>query len=256
MATQDSSFNIRLAQPKDIQACREVDVAAWGEESAATESMLFDRIKNEPHGNFVLEDHNTGKILGSVWTVSLAELPSKSWWESTGEGTYNGVCSQNSEIGFGVNLAVHPDYTHQKVGEALAYHGLEAAWKNGKKIFVLGARIPEYHKWHEVFGVEDYLHVHLDDQKKLLFFNQCTQQFHQGPHIEELQGTTRRIDPAKNWPVCKSKPYPTGLLDGELNFFMRLRTRDTPCKVFKAIPDYFPDPESCNFGALIGWELK
>jgi len=257
MSSQNSPFFIRMASPDDAEECHEIDVEAWGEESAATVEMLLARISAYPLGNFVAVDRQTGQIVGSVWTVATAEKPITTWWETSGEGAYSAVCNPYGDLLVGINVSVRPPYLGRNVGEILVIRAGEVAWAMGKRKAVLGSRIPEYHKWRDVFEAKDYIHLKLDALGTHVYYHDAASgNLHQGPMKADLRAVAdgEKIDP-HGWPVIgKAADFTLRGFDGELAYFLDIRIAGQRCRLFQLLPGYFPDPDSCDNGVLIGWE--
>ncbi len=256
MTSLNTDLFIRMAKEEDIPACQAVDVEAWGPDSAASEAMLRSRIASCPFGNFIAKDRTTDEIVGSVWTISTVEKPVVSWQETSGDGMYGSACDPHGDFVFGVNLSVRPAHAGRGVGQALAVHGVEAAWMMGKRKLQLGSRIPHFHKWQDVFRVDDYVHL-LIGGDHVYFRNPETDVLHEGPPFQELRAELARtgalLEP-RGWPAAALAPLHTRAFDGELAFFLDIMVRGRRCRPFRPLPDYFPDPDSCNYGVLIGWE--
>ena len=247
------AFFIRMATPSDAQTCHEIDVEAWGAESAASVEMLLARITRYPLGNFVAIDRATGEIAGSVWTMALDDKPVLSWWETTGQGSYEGTCNPFGDMLLGVNVSIREAYAGCGLGEKLVVRAGETAWLMGKRKAVLGSRIPEYHKWQHLFTAEDY--IRLERASGIAYFRDpATGALHQGPAVDALRASQGgRIDP-RAWPLAASEPAASRTLDAELAFFLDMRINGRRCRLFQLLPGYFPDPDSCDNGVLIGWE--
>lgn len=256
MPKTDTSFFIRVAAPSDVAVCREIDEAAWGVESAASAEMLDARLDRWPTGNFVAVDRSTGRILGSVWSVATDLKHIVSWRQASGDGAYDGICNPNGDVSYGVNVSVYPDCSGQGIGEALVSRAVEAAWLAGRRWALLGSRIPHLHKWHDIISVEDYVRLKVDEYGRVCFQDVDTGAWHVGPLKSDLRAYTRggRINP-RVWPVVSvSAMWQMSAFDGELGFFLRIAAAGRLCRIYRPLPDYFPDPDSLNYGVLIGWE--
>src|SRR5688572_6815965 len=255
MQPVEPSFFIRMATPADVQTCHEIDVAAWGAESAASVEMLQARLERWPIGNFVSIDRATGAIIGSVWSVATDLKSIVSWWEASGEGTYAGICNPYGDVSYGVNVSVRPELTGQGLGEALVSRAVEAAWLAGRRWALLGSRIPHYHEWHDILSVDDYVSLTQDDHDRVCFQDPDSGVWRIGPLKHDLRASAAggRVDP-RAWPVSAIAPLRPRVFDGELGFFLGIVADGRRCRVFRPLPEYFPDPDSRNFGVLIGWE--
>lgn len=251
-----SPFFIRMARLSDVAACRAIDVEAWGEDMAASEEMLRSRIERYPCGNFVAIDRDTGDIVGSAWTLAIADKLVTTWWECSGEGEYRS-CDPHGDIIFGVNLAAKPAHEERGAGAALTVRVAEMAWLLGKRRSVFGARLPQYHLWAPVFAAEDYIRMRKARSTGSLYFTDVASgRIHAVRENAIAPGAgflLPRVDP-RGWPVVAALPLDASPLDGFLAYFMGIPVRGQPCRIYKLLPEYFADPDSCNYGVLIGWE--
>lgn len=248
-------FVIRLARHEHVRAARDIDVAAWGEGSAATEEQMHARIDAFPIGNAVAEDRH-GNILGSVWGVAIDDSPIEgwSWWKCTGEGVYKNA-TVYGDVGFGVNCSVRPEWGAKGVGTALIEWNVRSFFELGRKKWRFGGRIPEYHEWASLFTAEDYVRVsHVDGA--VYFLDMVSGHSHQGPMLDELKAMRERdpssqLDP-RRWPIVPILPKGAQALDGELQFFLDLRALGLAPRIYRVQPEYFPDPPSMNYGVIMG----
>lgn len=253
MSILETRFFIRMAAPADVRECHEIDVEAWGSEAAATEEMLHARIARYPFGNFVAIDRASGRIVGSVWSVATDEREITTWWEASGYGAYERVVSLNGDVAYGVNVSVRPSAAGQGAGELLVSRAVEAGWIAGRRIALLGTRIPHYRKWSQIFAVEDYVHMQRKSDGSLWFLDPTTGSMRSGPSEDGLLGAGKHVDP-RAWPDRYRIDHGSKPLDGELGFFLSLTVQGRRCRIYRPLPGYFPDPDSCNYGVLIGWE--
>jgi|GEM_PF-1991226 len=255
MQPVETPFFIRMATPADAQTCHEIDVAAWGAESAASVEMLLARLERWPIGNFVAVDRATGLIIGSVWSVATDLKSIVSWWEASGEGTYANICNPYGDVSYGVNVSVRPEHMGAGIGEALVSRAVEAAWLAGRRWALLGSRIPHFHEWHDIITVDDYVLLTQDDHDRVCFQEPDSGVWRIGPLKHGLRASAigGRVDP-RTWPESAIAPVRPRVFDGELGFFLGIVGAGRRCRIFRPLPEYFPDPDSRNFGVLIGWE--
>jgi hypothetical protein len=248
-----SPFFIRMAAPGDVAECREIDVEAWGEDSAASEEMLLSRIATYPCGNFVAIDLSTGKIVGSIWSLSLKGKRISTWFDTSGDGMYGNACDPHGPILYGVNLSMRRAYAGRKVGHLLTERGAGMVWVLGKRFSLFGSRIPEFHQWQKVFSPEDYIHVQKTPGGLLFFVDPINGNCHAGPFTTDAHIAGVRIDP-RSWPQVAAVPSHSEALDGELAYFLSPRPKGKAPRIMRLLPGYFPDPDSLDYGVLVGWE--
>lgn len=249
------SFEIKQAVPEMVADIRALDVAAWGEESAATEEMIASRIRINPFGNYVAVEKGTNRIVGSVFTLIGDDKPVKTWLESTGNGAYHDVFNPYGEVLFGANLAVSPDKQGQQAGFFLFERSVNLIWVKGKKCGRMGARMPEYAKWNGLFTAEDYVHLYLAGEE-IFYVKDGEIRSTEFAKIKAWreQGNKEKLILA-DWPVAKHG----GLrqlrpLDGEVAFFCSCVVKDRPVEIAGFLPDYFPsDEDSHGHGVLLEW---
>jgi hypothetical protein len=248
-------FRIRMAGPTDVPSCHAVDVEAWGEDSAASEEQLLSRIREYYAGMIVAEDE-TGRIIGLGCTMAMDEPETMHTWSQTsGEGTYRGVCNPHGDLLFGVNMSVRDDWLKRGVGKALVVRAGEIGFALGKRKFHLGSRIPHLHEWQKVFRAEDY--VRLCRKGSQVYFQGEGGTLRRGPMETDLAVFRQRdegfVDP-RTWPVSDHRPLSLEAFDGELAFFLGIRINGEACQIVRLLPGYFPDPASCDYGVLVEWK--
>ncbi len=226
------SVNVRRAQLFDLAGILEVQRAAWGE-SAATPEMYESRITTSPEGIFVAEIGE--KIVGVVATYSIKgydpEHPIATWEEATAGGMLRDRYDPDGETMYGVDLAADPTVEHTEIGARLVAAGLENAAQLGKKMVVLGTRLPSYHK-HSTIPLDQYVRTRI-----------CAV-------VGEGGAQKADVDPSM---VTRETRWGWHYLDEELDWFTRRFQRDRTFGVYGALPCYFPDPDSLDNAALIIW---
>lgn len=160
---------IRQANLSDIPKILQIEIAAWGDELAATEEMYKSRIITFPQGVLVSEDG--GKITGVVVT-QLVDYDinsfNLSWYEATDNGYIIKTHKPNGQTVYGVNLSVSPD-ARRGTGTALLESIGKLAIILNLKQGMLGGRIPDYYKYKNI-PVEEYIKKILvvNNQRRLL----------------------------------------------------------------------------------------
>jgi hypothetical protein len=258
MTTTNQPFFIRMARSEDVPVCHAIDVEAWGEDSAASEEMMLERIRSYPFGNLVAIDPSSEEIVGSVWSMPItSDAGIRTWSSTTGNGSYGSACDPFGDVTFGVNVSARKAYAGQKLGQILIIRGVEIGWCLGRRFAMMGARIPCYHLWQHVLTPDDYARMEVDDDKNLYFPAPedpknlvCA-----GREATSVLNAGQPIDP-RSW-VRKARTSLTSrtrLLDPELAYLMDIVVTGDRCSISRVIPGYFPDPDSCDNGVLIGWK--
>jgi GNAT superfamily N-acetyltransferase len=163
-----NKIKIRQAKIEDIPQILEVEKAAWGEGRAATFEMFESRIKTFPHGNLVALANN--KIIGVMATQIMnydLEKNAFTWYEATDNGYIKKTHDPKGDTLYGVDLSVHPLYQNKGVGKKLMISVGKLAIKYNLKQGVLGARIPNYHKYADKIKVEDYVKINKNEKTNI-----------------------------------------------------------------------------------------
>ena len=150
---------IRNAKGEDIPTIREMELASWGEELAATEEMFRARLEVFPKGVFVALMGE--RLVGVVVTEILANYdlakPTPKWLATTDNGFIRGSHDPKGDTFFGVDLSTVLDVDRAEVGTMLVERERLLLQDLGLKRGVLGSRIPAYHRFAGKMPVEEYV---------------------------------------------------------------------------------------------------
>lgn len=242
----------RPARPEMLDDLYTCDVAAWGEEMAASRDMLAARMAINPGGNYVAIQKESGKIVGSVWTTWVDDRSFTTWAEATGDGMYAPAFNLFGQVLFGANISALK--IKEPVGPFLLQRVTELVPTMGRQFARMGGRMPSYQRWSRLFRPEAYilLYRHAD---RVYLKDDIFGHIHDGGSLFELMRivdtATEQIDPY-TWPRVE---WPGELVpfDFELRFFTSVKIRERPFLIKRLLPEYFPDPESMNNGVLLEW---
>lgn len=119
-------IKVRAEKPEDLEAIRQVNVAAFGRDG---EANLVDRLRSIA-STFSFVAVKSGQIVGHIFFSPVA---------------IDGECRDDLLILGLAPVAVLPDYQRQGIGTAMIRHGLnECAQLGSKAVVVLGS--PEYYR--------------------------------------------------------------------------------------------------------------
>jgi len=158
---------IRKAELADIEEIISVEARAWPVEGVATAEQFKARIETFPDGVLVAE--LDGRVVGVVVgeKVNLDQLKEEgiSWHSITDGGFIKKSHNPSGDTLYGVDLSVDPQYQHRGIGRRLLQEIGKMAIKSNLKAGVLGARMPDYHKFAHRFTPEEYLNFRDKDGK-------------------------------------------------------------------------------------------
>ena len=133
------------------------------------EGFLTAFVNGEGAGNFTLLRMN----------YDVKKPPCVSWEELTAAGSGSNVVKDGDTL-YGCSLGVSPRFRGKNIGAMLVYHALRRTVELGCKQFVLGCRIPDYHKYCDI-SVEEYIRLKRNDgeylDRELRFYSRCGLRF-------------------------------------------------------------------------------
>ncbi len=154
----DQKIGIREATAEDVSDIRSVEISAWGVEEAATKDQLKSRIEMFPAGNIVAERGN--EIMGYVSFMLIDYEPfslngDNTWYKVTDNGYTTKHDFDGSDL-FGVNLSVAKG-APPRTSKPLIFEVIKRGMQMGVRSYVLGSRIPLYHKHNDRMSAVDYV---------------------------------------------------------------------------------------------------
>ena len=212
-------IRIRQARVDDIEAILLVEKKAWPENLRASREMYESRLGTFPQGTLVAEGE--GKIEGVV-VVEIVNFRSVSdvcsWNEATDYGYIRKSHDPQGNTLYGVNLSISPQ-TQSRVAVALLEAVDKLAIKLDFKQIILGGRIPRFARYLKHYCQKNGISVISDEKRDKI-----------ADHY--IRATTRKGHS----------------LDPQITFYQKVGT-----KIIKLLPNYFKDPESLDYGALLIW---
>lgn len=244
------------AVPALLDELSRVDVAAWGEDMAATPDMLLSRMQLNPMGNYVAVETESGRIAGSVWTLWVDDRSFATWMEATGDGLYAGSHNPFGDVLFGANISVDRSVaTTEAVGPFLLQRIIGLVPATGRRLARMGGRMSGYLNWSQLFAPADYIQLYRARDR--VYWHDADSQCWRdgGPFFEifklKWQNQPKQINP-RHWSACSApaEHYP---FDPDLRSFTSVMIMGKPLKIVRLLPGYFPDPDSCDNGVLLEW---
>jgi hypothetical protein len=248
-------LKFRPASPALLDELCRVDIAAWGEDMAATREMLQRRMEVNPTGNYVAIESVSGRIAGSVWTLWVDDRSFQTWMEATGDGLYDGSHSPFGEVLFGANISVDRAVpATQAVGPFLIENVIGLVPATGRQYARMGGRMSGYRPWSKLIAPADYIRLYRAGPKIYLHDIDHEQWRDGGQFIELLHGrdTARQFIDPQAWPACQA-PLQVRPFDPDLASFTSVSILGRSLSIKRLLPGYFPDPDSCDNGVLLEW---
>lgn len=158
-------MTIRQATQTDVPEIIKVEKRAWPEGGAATATQFESRIKTFPEGVMIaiVDSRVAGVVAGEIVTSTYLEKDGTSWSDITDDGFIKRSHDPDGDALFGVDLSVDPDYRNSGVGRALLLEIGKMAIRKNLKMGILGARMPDYHKYSKDVKPEAYIRQRSSD---------------------------------------------------------------------------------------------
>lgn len=149
---------IREIEEKDIDEVVKMAQAAFGNPDIAFERKHYEsHIKIFPEGQVLVE--YDGKIIGSSSSV-IVNYDEYGHDHSFDEISGNNYITNHNPEGrnlYGIDVVVHPDYRHLKIGRRLYEERRKLCQRLNLESIIFGGRIPNYHKYADKMTAEEYV---------------------------------------------------------------------------------------------------
>ena len=154
-------MTIRQARQADIPEIIKVERRAWPKGGAATSEQFNSRIATFPAGVMVavIDSRVAGVVAGEIISSNYLENDNISWSGITDDGYIRRSHNPVGDALFGVDLSVDPEYRNAGVGKALLLEIGKMAIRRNLKMGILGARMPDYHKYSKDVKPESYIRL-------------------------------------------------------------------------------------------------
>jgi len=149
---------IRTVEEKDIDDLVELTKICFPAMDPWTHEHLLSHIKVFPEGQFCVE--YDGRIIGSssCLIVDFNEYEDRHTFD---EITDDGYITNHDPEGkhlYGISIMVHPDFRRLHIGTRLYEARKELVQRLNLKSFLVGGRIPHYHKYASKMSASEYVH--------------------------------------------------------------------------------------------------
>ena len=152
---------IRPAKISDLDELVKVEKSAWPEEQAFTREHFeshLEVMKDFPRGIQV------AVVSQGIVGIGIAEIiqydidnPIPDWYTVTDEGNLRNSFNPQGNVLYGVSLSVIPGYSTMRIGKSIIEAAKVVTRDFGLERFVLGSRIPRFHKFASRMTVEEYV---------------------------------------------------------------------------------------------------
>ncbi len=207
---------VRAATIGDLPALLQLEIEAWPEGLRADETTYRSRLATFPDGIFIAEADSS--ILGAAVTqIISSELLQGdfSWAQITDQGTIKATHNPEGNCVYGVNLSVKPSHYGNGIVAAIERAITGMITERDLWMGAIGSRIPGFAKY-------------------------VTK--------ERKSGNNSDIDELAMYYIF-AETSSNRALDPEIHIY-----RQCGLDVVRPLKDYFADPSSLNFGALIVWK--
>lgn len=212
---------LRQATLTDISELGQLESEVWGPEQAATAEMWLSRITAFPEGTIVACDEE-GTICGVV-SISVVHYdlsrPTPTWAEATDQGMI-GNHDPTGNMAYGVTLTAHQK-APREASTALLVAAGRVVVRNRLEGIIVGSRLPFYKRYVGQMTAADYARLSY-----------------------EWKPRRRRLWGGKLKPRSGRRFHP----DPELVLYKK-----HSLEFVVVLEDYFEDPDSLNFGAILIW---
>lgn len=169
------------ATPEELAEAQKAKNEAWGFLNPDRETSVKPIYDNFREG--FLSAFVDGKGAGNFLTLRInydISKPSKESWDQLCDKGFGGNVVRDGDSLYGVSLGVPPRYSGRGIGYMLVNRALQLTVRLNCKQFVLGCRIPDYHKYSDI-PAEQYITLKRKDgeylDKELRFYSRCGLRF-------------------------------------------------------------------------------
>lgn len=210
-----SRVTVRQATPDDIPALVRLEETVWQDRGASAEQWV-ERLRIFPEGVIVATD-DSDRLWGvvSIHIVGYdLHLPMATWYEATADGFVDNH-DPAGNMAYGDTLTVHRHAPRDASTSLLVAAGRVVVRRRLDGIIV-GSRMPGYKRYAGVIPATEYARLSFNGESKYL----------------DSAGVERKFK-----------------RDPELHLY-----RKHSLKLVTVLPDYFDDPDSGNWGAILVWK--
>lgn len=257
-------FYARAAKPGDEPLMLQMEQAAWAgiaDDYTYTLEQFQDAVRVFPAGQILVIDSQSNALAAMFNTVRIHYNPNDqlSWPIVSGDGWASRSHNLNGEHLYGVNLGCHPFYRGRGAGRLAIETALKLTVQLELNAFYAAGRLPDYHRFNEIFSPEHYVHLRMSPEGlHLVTPNGETRNFDFRRVVDAIQRGQRLHPYDGSGPTTAREAIGTILkyppLDRGLRPWSRARHLGRPLAVVGHIPNYMIDAESLDNGALMYWQ--
>lgn len=188
-------YVVRQTEERDIPAIIDLCTCVYPDSPAWSEAQLRSHQKVFPEGQLVVEDKNTGKVIGFAaslivrWDDYEWETP---WRDFTASGFFTNHDPENGRTLYGAEIMVHPSCQGTGAGTKLYKAREDLTRRLGLLRIRAGARLRSYHKHAKKMNAEDYTHAVIEGKLRDLTLSF---QLKRGFHVLRVVSGYLRHDP-------------------------------------------------------------
>lgn len=153
---------VRNIETKDIDEVLELALNVFGPDIAFKRKHIENQLKLFPEGQICIEYQGT--IIGSSSSliVNIEDYNTHHSFDEIADKGYIRNHQPNGKNLYGIEVVVHPEYRHMKIGKRLYEARRKLCEKLNLKSIVIGGRIPNYHKYANKMSAAEYTRRVLD----------------------------------------------------------------------------------------------
>lgn len=172
----------RPRTPEELDQAQKAKFEAWGFLDLSTgEGSIKPMYENFPEGFLTafVDGEGAGNFTTLRMNYDIGNPSVKAWEELTAAGTGSNVVRDGDTL-YGVSLGVSPRFRGKNIGAMLVNSAIQKTIELECRQFVLGCRIPDYHRYSDI-PVEQYMALRRHDGEyldpELRFYSRCGMRF-------------------------------------------------------------------------------
>lgn len=158
LSNEDQKLIVRNIRKEDVDEIVKLAQLGFGNPAIAfTKKQYLSHIEIFPEGQVCVE--YKGKIVGSCSSL-IINFDEYGKEHTIDEISGNGYITNHNPNGknlYGIDVVVHPDYRHMKIGRRLYEARREICKRYNLKSIIFGGRLPNYHKYADKMSVHEYV---------------------------------------------------------------------------------------------------
>lgn len=154
----ESLIIVRKTRREDIDELVQVAKAGYGSPTMGpTHEKYESHLTIFPEGQLCVE--YDGKLIGSCSSliVNIEDYGKNHTFNEIADGGYIRNHNPTGRYLYGIDVVVHPDYRHMKVGQHLYKARRDICQKLNLQSIAFGGRMPNYHRYADQMTAEEYV---------------------------------------------------------------------------------------------------